>query len=621
MTSTRRTKSTGQRKDSSAISKSNGQNTKKPNLNRPKKRSIVRWNDTLDTKLLLSIQSACNALGIKLPWQEVAELMGSSISEGAIVQHLSKLRVRMEDSGQAVPPPLKRGGASAGIGLSVTGASANRTNRPKRSTVARQERNKMKLEGWSNDDDGDSSDSDDDSVAAAGSFKNKNKNNGNANDNDNEGADANANADAEVDKDNRSESGSEYIAAGASFLQFPNDASLALMPSYNHNYKVQAKDNTKDKAKTAAQSHATTSSSGDSPQQKVVKLRIRKGGRANCDGNGAVGDNGDGNVDALGRRLSGQNISSASSQTVHSSPAGTVDMDVGGTTQPMIHETGTIVEHLHQQRYHHGQSQYGWAGSNSGPPHVSPADILRRGGHVEYGNHGHNHMASVDFQQRADSFSMSPNGMGMLHSATANNNINRFPPSGYQENMHMHTFPNSNMPPPRRHNPPISAQGYSAGGMWHNTNSLHTHTHTHTHAPKAYHTNTNITHNPRPHHTPHDHDHEQDARMYRTSPTLPYQHNTDTEPRTIRGESENPSSTPTTLIEHAPTPDQQQQGKTQMADATLEDHAAIMNGLGQLSQLDQLDSFSDELANMEGGHVEDLFGAYGFEMDGPFNGY
>lgn len=64
--------------------------------------------EDLDTLLLLTIQSACNLTGVKVPWDKVAELMGPKFSEGAIVQHLSKVRLRRDAAGQRVPPPLRR---------------------------------------------------------------------------------------------------------------------------------------------------------------------------------------------------------------------------------------------------------------------------------------------------------------------------------------------------------------------------------------------------------------------------------------------------------------------------------------------------------------------------------
>ncbi|EFE39321.1 conserved hypothetical protein [Trichophyton verrucosum HKI 0517] len=95
-----------------AASPKEAKKPKKP-LNRPPSRSIVRWCDELDRKLLLAIQSACNKCGVRIPWVEVALMMGSSITDGAIIQHLAKLRVRMVELGQDVPPPLRRSAGSA----------------------------------------------------------------------------------------------------------------------------------------------------------------------------------------------------------------------------------------------------------------------------------------------------------------------------------------------------------------------------------------------------------------------------------------------------------------------------------------------------------------------------
>lgn len=68
--------------------------------------------ETVDTdiRLLLAIQYACNKLGVKIPWKDVAETMGTKFTEGAIVQHLSKLRTKREEQDKPNPPPLKRAG-------------------------------------------------------------------------------------------------------------------------------------------------------------------------------------------------------------------------------------------------------------------------------------------------------------------------------------------------------------------------------------------------------------------------------------------------------------------------------------------------------------------------------
>lgn len=92
---------------------------------RPKHRVLVRWNgepelqhhvleltklDDLDKSLLLFIAHTCTDMGIRIPYDEVARRMGSTFSEGAIIQHISKLRTKMAELNVApVPPPTKRG--------------------------------------------------------------------------------------------------------------------------------------------------------------------------------------------------------------------------------------------------------------------------------------------------------------------------------------------------------------------------------------------------------------------------------------------------------------------------------------------------------------------------------
>ncbi|EEA23232.1 hypothetical protein TMatcc_002091 [Talaromyces marneffei ATCC 18224] len=83
-------------------------------LNRPPTRKLVRWNDDLDELLLLTIQSVCNKEGVRLPWAEVAKSMGNNVTDGAIIQHLAKLRIRRVEKNKQVPPPLRRGGGYFG---------------------------------------------------------------------------------------------------------------------------------------------------------------------------------------------------------------------------------------------------------------------------------------------------------------------------------------------------------------------------------------------------------------------------------------------------------------------------------------------------------------------------
>ncbi|RAK81829.1 uncharacterized protein BO72DRAFT_178651 [Aspergillus fijiensis CBS 313.89] len=104
--------------------------------NRPKKRVLVRWDgiytffslpstliflsthkltieENLNELLLLTVQSVCNIQSVKIPWTEVASTMGHNVTEGAIIQHLAKLRSRRVAAGKPVPPPLRRGGLGA----------------------------------------------------------------------------------------------------------------------------------------------------------------------------------------------------------------------------------------------------------------------------------------------------------------------------------------------------------------------------------------------------------------------------------------------------------------------------------------------------------------------------
>ncbi|PGH18872.1 hypothetical protein AJ79_00288 [Helicocarpus griseus UAMH5409] len=390
MTSPEGNKPTRQRKGNGAISKSNTQKGKRI-LNRPKRREIVRWNENLNNKLLLSIQSACSAQNVKIPWQEVAELMGGSISSGAINQHLAKLRKAMEANGHDTPPPLKRGGGVIS-GPAITPAA-------KRTTASRP---KVKLE-W---DDSDSESDYNPKDGRAGA--------------------------AFVKEDNRSDSNNEYVAVGASFLHFPDNPEST--PHYHQQNHVQ--------------SHAT-SSSGGSPQQKLVKLRVGKGAGGKDDGSYEVAGV-DTNVEVLGQQLSGQNLSSASSQTVPS-PEG--DMQAGNGSQVASQEIAT-------QRH---APQYGWSEAQNGRHNVLSTDVLRQGGHL--GNSG------SSFQQHNDHFSMTPD-MAMLHGA------NPYLPAGYRESMNV--FPHASMP----HAPGMHPQAFTAGmppfqnrGMW-NVDDISTQPHT-----------------------------------------------------------------------------------------------------------------------------------------------
>ena len=75
---------------------------------------LTSWTDDLDKQVLLAVQYTCNEAGVRIPWDDVATLMGDVTGEpkftgGAIIQHLSKLRSKMESHSIRVPPALRRG--------------------------------------------------------------------------------------------------------------------------------------------------------------------------------------------------------------------------------------------------------------------------------------------------------------------------------------------------------------------------------------------------------------------------------------------------------------------------------------------------------------------------------
>ena len=66
--------------------------------------------EVYDQRCLLALQHVLSIKGIKIPWDEVGAKLGPTITEGAIVQHLAKLRTRLENEGVKVTPALQRGG-------------------------------------------------------------------------------------------------------------------------------------------------------------------------------------------------------------------------------------------------------------------------------------------------------------------------------------------------------------------------------------------------------------------------------------------------------------------------------------------------------------------------------
>ncbi|MCJ1397951.1 hypothetical protein MMC11_001147 [Xylographa trunciseda] len=78
--------------------------------------------EDMDVQMLLVLQKVCNQKAIKLPWDEVGAQLGVTITGGAIIQHLAKLRAKRVEQGLPVPEPLKRG---SGGSISVAGTAVN----------------------------------------------------------------------------------------------------------------------------------------------------------------------------------------------------------------------------------------------------------------------------------------------------------------------------------------------------------------------------------------------------------------------------------------------------------------------------------------------------------------
>lgn len=102
--------------------------------------------EVLDQRALLAIQHVCNQEAVKIPWTKVAAVLGATVTEGALVQHLAKLRNKLEKDGVAVTPPLKRGGKNA---------SANTKTLADKGAVAKRTSSKLSKEDEDGDDDSD----------------------------------------------------------------------------------------------------------------------------------------------------------------------------------------------------------------------------------------------------------------------------------------------------------------------------------------------------------------------------------------------------------------------------------------------------------------------------------
>jgi len=106
---------------------------------------------TTDQRLLLAIQFACNQAGLRLPFTAAGVLVGPSVTEGAIVQHLAKLRARLLEAGESVPPLLKRGG---GYGPAAGPSNSSKSAKAKGKAKVAGKSLKAATESDSDDDEG-----------------------------------------------------------------------------------------------------------------------------------------------------------------------------------------------------------------------------------------------------------------------------------------------------------------------------------------------------------------------------------------------------------------------------------------------------------------------------------
>ena len=162
----------------------------------------------MDKLLLLNIQYQCNHDNLGINWDAVGRLMGSTVSGGAVIQHLAKLRQRMAGAGHDVPPTLRRGGGSRVPNPpSLNPRGARKT--VKKSNTAPKRRAAKKASADSSEEEYDS-----DSDADYGKPSAKRLRTG-----DKDKAHKNASEDGFADED----PGDRVVAAGASFLALQGD--------------------------------------------------------------------------------------------------------------------------------------------------------------------------------------------------------------------------------------------------------------------------------------------------------------------------------------------------------------------------------------------------------------
>jgi len=200
---------------------------------------VLTGAENLNELLLLTVQSVCNTQGIRIPWAEVAKTMGNNVSEGAIVQHLAKLRVRRVAANKEVPPPLRRGGSGVAPKAPATASNTSDAASGPSTETSDKKSLKTKKKDTSSSDEGDSansavsSDTSSDEEygkkrRAKKAKKARKKKKAKREDIDiksEPGTDEEAEEDQGMERaaDDR---GDELVAIGAQFLSYPNDKKL-----------------------------------------------------------------------------------------------------------------------------------------------------------------------------------------------------------------------------------------------------------------------------------------------------------------------------------------------------------------------------------------------------------
>ncbi|PYI05085.1 hypothetical protein BO78DRAFT_447962 [Aspergillus sclerotiicarbonarius CBS 121057] len=365
--------------------------------NRPKKRTLVRWDENLNELLLLTVQSVCNTKSIKIPWADVARTMGHNVTEGAIVQHLAKLRSRRVAAEKAVPPPLRRGGVGALCKSTAESPTRDvQEERPKRNSI---QSKASSGESWSKARHQDTS-SDEDWVEERASrtrkkFPNKKKLTVQAAESALEQMKYESDYD---DMDSSVDGSSDLLVPGAKFLEYPNDM---------------------------GQPETSPSASGsESKRSKVVVLRYRR----------HASDDGDGVTHSLGLAVDPVNVhddapypqyyQQPSGDNTYSVDANTNFMDLLSQDSPMVFAPV-------------GSSSMGAPSNDHGV--ISPGDLWQSGLAQPFSSAMYPaYHSTVDLNTAGDSLDFSPEMF---------NRLAAFDPESYQHMSNSYMQMDATIPP------------------------------------------------------------------------------------------------------------------------------------------------------------------------------